>query len=100
MPRGYTGGFVTGLVISGILAVFGPVWLPVVSRRGRPAAKAAIRGGMSAYDAGRTRIAELREALEDLIAEAEVERVTDKLQDVPPSPAAAREARAESAAAS
>ena len=73
MARGYATGVATGVVISIAAALFSPVWLPVFARWGRPAAKAAIKGGVIAYAAGRERVAELGESMSDLLAEAQVE---------------------------
>jgi hypothetical protein len=77
MARGYASGVATGVVISIAAAVFSPVWLPMLARWGRPAAKAAIKGGVIAYAAGRERVAELGESLSDLMAEAQVELTTE-----------------------
>jgi hypothetical protein len=78
MARGYASGVATGVMISIAAAVFSPVWLPVLARWGRPAAKTAIKSGVIAYAAGRERVAELGESLSDLLAEAQVELTTEQ----------------------
>ena len=89
MARGYTSGLMTGLALSVAAAFLGPLWRPAVSRWGRPAAKAAIKQGLVAYEIGRERLAELGETVEDVLAEAQVELATERLQ----SSAAATAAR-------
>jgi hypothetical protein len=78
MARGYASGVVTGMAVSIVAAVFAPVWMPLLARWSRPAAKAAIKGGALAYMAGRERVAELGESLSDLVAEAQVELVAEQ----------------------
>ena len=81
MARGYTSGLLTGLALSAV----GLLFAPLLSGWGRGAAKTAIKGGLVAYHSGRTRIAELGEQLEDLIAEAQVELATEQLDNRPPA---------------
>jgi hypothetical protein len=81
MARGYTSGLFTGLAVGAV----GIVFAPLLSQWGRGAAKTAIKGGLVAYQASRTRIAELSEQLEDLVAEAQVELATEQLSDHPPA---------------
>lgn len=81
MARGYTSGLLTGLAVGAV----GMVFAPLLSQWGRGAAKTAIKGGLVAYQASRTRIAELSEQLEDLVAEAQVELATEQLSDNPPA---------------
>ena len=78
MARGYTSGLITGLALSVAAAFLGPLWRPTVSRWGRPAAKAAIKQGLIAYEAGRIRLAELGESVEDVLAEAQVELAAER----------------------
>jgi Protein of unknown function (DUF5132) len=83
MARGYTSGLMTGMAISLVAAVLGPVWRPAVSRWARPAAKAAIRWGLDAYESGRERLAEFSETMEDIVAEAQMERVIKRSEGEP-----------------
>jgi hypothetical protein len=95
MARAYTSGLLTGLALSLGAALLAPLWRPAVSRWGRPAAKAAIKQGLLAYDLGRERLAELGESLEDVVAEAQVELASERMQ----SAAATSSAHQPSAAA-
>ncbi len=95
MARGYTSGLMTGLALSVLAAFLGPLWRPAASRYGRPAAKAAIKQGLVAFEVGRERLAELGETVEDMLAEAKVELATDRMRSAmpgPSGPAAAAEA--------
>ena len=64
------GNIVTGLALAVGAAVLAPVVLPAVSGLLRPAAKAAIKGGILVYDRGRQAVAELGEMTSDIAAEA------------------------------
>jgi hypothetical protein len=88
MARGYTSGLMTGLALSLAAALLGPVWRPAVSRWGRPVAKAAIKQGLVAYEIGRERLAEFGETVEDMLAEAQVELATERLQSAAAATAA------------
>ncbi len=72
MP-GYRSGLATGMALGIVTAMLSPLlW-----RWGRPAMKAAIRGGLDAYEAGQEKFSELSEAVEDLVAEVQFERAMD-----------------------
>ncbi|HET6307624.1 MAG TPA: DUF5132 domain-containing protein [Rhodopila sp.] len=79
MPRTYKAGLITGLAVSLGVALLAPAFRPVVSRWGRPVAKGMIKGGLEAYELTRERVAEIGEHVEDLVAEAQVERLTERL---------------------
>jgi hypothetical protein len=81
MARGYASGVATGVAVSVAAALFSPVWMPLLARWSRPAAKAAIKGGVLAYMAGRERVAELGESMSDLLAEAQTELVAEQTGD-------------------
>ena len=70
MALGYRTGILTGVVVS-LAAAF------VLPRWGRPVAKAAIKGGMGAYESATETLARLRETLEDITAEAAFERAAE-----------------------
>ncbi len=53
--------------------VVAPLLIPIVAKVGKPIAKAAIKGGIVAYEKARGVAAEAGEVLEDLVAEAKVE---------------------------
>ncbi len=61
-------------VIAGMGAVvLAPFLIPAVAKVGKPMAKAAIKGGIVAYQKAKGVIAEAGEVFEDLVAEAKVE---------------------------
>jgi serine acetyltransferase len=57
--------------------VLAPVILPAVSAVGRPVAKALIKGAMTMVHKGWESVAEAREALEDIVAEAKAEVIAE-----------------------
>ncbi|MGI0484605.1 DUF5132 domain-containing protein [Pantanalinema rosaneae CENA516] len=62
------------LGVPGIAAiVLLPVLVPGVGRVVKPAAKAAIKGGILLYERGKGMFTEMGEGLEDMIAEAKAE---------------------------
>lgn len=65
----FEGNIGTGLIAAIGVAVLAPVLKPVL----RASAKAAIRGGMMAYDYGRQAVGELGEVAGDLAAETRAE---------------------------
>jgi len=70
----YRNGLITGLALGIVATLFSPsLW-----RWGRPAAKAAVKQGLDAYDAGRESVARIGEAMEDLVAEAQFERTMER----------------------
>ena len=78
MARGYKSGIATGVLLSAAAMLLQPLWTPLLARWGRPAAKGAIKGGLAAYELTRERVAELGEKAEDLVAEAQMERVSER----------------------
>ena len=78
MAVGYRTGVLTGVALSLGAALLGPLWRPALSRYGRPLAKTTVKGGLAAYEVGRGRLAELGETMQDLVAEAQMERVTER----------------------
>lgn len=79
MPRGFRSGVATGVALSAAAALFSPLWQPLLARWGRPAAKGAVKGGLAAYELARTRAAEYGEKAQDLLAEAQIERATQRM---------------------
>ena len=86
MARGYKGGLATGMALSAAAALLAPLWQPMLARWGRPAAKSAVMGGLAAYEITRGRIAELGEKAQDLVAEAQIERATERMRGDASSP--------------
>lgn len=78
MAAGYRTGVLTGVALSLGAALLEPLWRPALSRYGRPLAKNTVKGGLAAYEVGRGRLAELGESVQDLVAEAQMERVTER----------------------
>jgi Protein of unknown function (DUF5132) len=68
-----TPGIVTG--IGAILLA--PLLIPVVAKVGKPIAKAAIKGGIIAYEKSKGAFAEAGEVFGDIIAEAKSELALD-----------------------
>ena len=86
MPRGFRSGVAAGLALSAGAALFSPLWQPLLARWGRPAAKGALKGGLAAYEVARSQIAEYGEKAQDLLAEAQIERATERLNETGPPP--------------
>ena len=63
----------TGLVIGGAAVLLAPVVTPVVGGVLRSLTKAGIKGGLIMYEKGKLAVAEARESLDDLAAEAKSE---------------------------
>jgi hypothetical protein len=55
-----------------------PVVIPVIGSIIKPLAKAGIKGGILAYEGAKVTIAETKETLEDLAAEAKAEISQDQ----------------------
>ena len=68
-----------GFKLGGTMAVgagvvlLAPVVIPVVASMMKPLAKATIKGGLLAYESVKIAMAETRETLEDIAAEAKAE---------------------------
>jgi hypothetical protein len=63
----------TGLLIGAAAVLAAPIVIPMVTAAMRPLARAAIRGGLIAYERGKVIVAEAQEDFEDLMAEAKAE---------------------------
>jgi len=64
---------VGSLAVGAGLVLLVPVVIPVVGAILKPVAKAVIKGSLMAYEGAKVSIAETRETLEDLAAEAKAE---------------------------
>jgi hypothetical protein len=70
-------------VVAGIGAVvLAPVVIPAAAKVSKPVAKAAIKGGILAYEKMKSAIAETGEVFEDLIAEVQAEMAEEQSQQV------------------
>lgn len=70
----FNGGLsVGGLAVGAGVVLLAPVVIPVIGSILKPVAKAVIKGGLLAYEGVKMSIAETKETLEDLAAEAKSE---------------------------
>ena len=74
----------TTLVVGGLIGVaLAPALTPALTRLARPAAKAGMKAGLQLFERGRLAAAELREAMEDIAAEARAELEEERV--LPPT---------------
>lgn len=71
--NGLKGNIIGGLAIGIGTAILAPVIIPVLASIAKPLAKAAIKGGITVYEKNKEVIAEVKEVIEDLVAEARAE---------------------------
>ena len=64
---------VSSLAVGAGVVLLAPVVIPVVGSILKPVAKAVIKGSILAYEGAKLSVAETKEALEDLTAEAKSE---------------------------
>ncbi|MFH2067531.1 MAG: DUF5132 domain-containing protein [Pseudomonadota bacterium] len=62
-----------GLAIGAGVVLLAPVLIPAISGALKPLLKNTIKGGILAYEGAKLAVAETREALEDITAEAKAE---------------------------
>jgi hypothetical protein len=67
------GGTMTTMALGAGAVLLAPVLLPMVAGVVRPIAKAAIKGGILAFENAKLAIAETKETFEDIAAEAKAE---------------------------
>mgnify|MGYP000374450134 CR=1 FL=1 len=63
----------TGLAVGAAVVLLAPVVVPVVAGVAKTLTKAGIKGGLILYERGKVAVAEARETIEDLTAEAQAE---------------------------
>lgn len=68
---------VSSLAVGAGVVLLAPVVIPVLGSIVKPMAKAVIKGGLLAYEGAKVTIAESKETIEDLAAEAKSE-ITNK----------------------
>lgn len=79
-----------GVMIGVGLVLTAPLLLAAVGGFGRPAARAAVKAGLLAYEKGMETATEFGELVEDLLAEAEAEIEAERAApDTPPTETAA-----------
>lgn len=71
--NGLKGNIITGLAIGVGAAILAPIIRPVLADIVKPLAKSAIKGGITLYEKNREKLAEAKEVVEDLLAEARAE---------------------------
>ena len=69
----FKGNIGTSLAVGVGVAVIGPILAPILGGILRPAAKAVLKAGMVALDAGREGVGRLNEMSGDIVAEARSE---------------------------
>lgn len=69
---------VSGLAIGAGVVLLAPVIIPVIGSILKPLAKAIIKGSLLAYEGAKVSIAETKETMEDLAAEAKSEISQEK----------------------
>jgi hypothetical protein len=69
----FSGLSVSNLAVGAGVVLLAPVVIPVVGSLLKPVAKAVIKGGLLAYEGAKVSVAETKEAIEDLAAEAKSE---------------------------
>ena len=70
---GLKGNIITGLAIGVGTAILAPVIVPVLASIVKPLAKSAIKGSITLYEMNKEKLAEVKEVVEDLVAEARAE---------------------------
>jgi hypothetical protein len=76
IPKGFD---VSSLAIGAGVVLLAPIVVPVIGSVLKPMAKAVIKGGLLAYEGAKVSIAETKETLEDIAAEAKSE-ITEKAE--------------------
>jgi hypothetical protein len=93
MFNGLSKNIVTGLAIGIGAAIVGPTVVPALARVLKPAAKAAIKGGLVLYEKGKETFAEVGEVVEDIVAEAKAELDEETAAAAAPAAAAAEKGK-------
>lgn len=64
---------VSSLAMGAGIVLLAPIAVPIIGSVLKPLAKAMIKGGLMAYETAKVSLAETRETIEDLAAEAQAE---------------------------
>jgi hypothetical protein len=78
IPNGIKTG--TAMAIGAGAVLLAPVVIPVMASVMKPLAKAVIKGGLLAYENARIAVAETKETIEDIAAEAQSEMAASQGQ--------------------
>ena len=82
LDNGLKGNILTGLAIGAGVAILAPIVVPMVAAIVKPLAKSAIKGGILAFEKGKVAVAEAKEVVEDLVAEAKSEMEAKEATEV------------------
>lgn len=74
IPKGLTG---TNLAVGAGVVLLAPVVLPIVGSIAKPIVKGVVKGALVTYEGAKVAIAECKESLEDITAEAKAEIAGD-----------------------
>jgi hypothetical protein len=66
-------GISGGVAIGAAVVLLAPIVLPVIAGVLKPVAKGVIKGGLLAYEGAKVALAETKETIEDIAAEAQAE---------------------------
>ena len=78
IPKGLTAG---NLAIGAGVVLLAPVVLPIVGSVAKPLVKGIIKGALVTYEGARVALAETKESLEDITAEARAEIAGDAAEE-------------------
>lgn len=77
----FEGAGVLGIAAGIGAALLAPVVLPLLGQAGKPIVKNVVKQGMMLYEKGKESIAEVTDAWEDILAEAQYEVAQSQSQD-------------------
>jgi hypothetical protein len=72
---------VSGLAVGAGIVLLAPIVIPMIGAVLKPVAKAMIKGGLIAYESAKVSLAETKETIEDLAAEAKAEMAQQPAQE-------------------
>lgn len=78
IPKGLTAG---NIAIGAGIVFLAPIVLPIVGSIAKPVVKAVIKGALVTYEGARVAVAEARESIEDLAAEAKAEMAEGAVEE-------------------
>lgn len=72
---------VSGLALGAGIVLLAPIVIPIIGAVLKPVAKAMIKGGLIAYESAKVSLAETKETIEDIAAEAKAEMAQQPAQE-------------------